>query len=83
MFLGFTNFYRRFIRNFCRIAVPITSIFQTTDNNDLSTQVGQNEKNQDVLDGTRGGAGRYEAGGSIKNLSTTAKLGKFKKLKLI
>ncbi len=31
VFLGFTNFYRRFIRNFSRIAALLTSIFWTTN----------------------------------------------------
>ena len=30
VFLGFTNFYRRFIQGFSRIAVPLTSMLKTT-----------------------------------------------------
>ncbi len=30
VFLGFTNFYRRFIQGFSRLAVPLTSILKTT-----------------------------------------------------
>ncbi len=38
MFLDFANFYRRFIKNFSRIAAPLTSMLQTTGNNDLGAQ---------------------------------------------
>ncbi len=30
VFLGFAIFYRRFIRNFSRIAAPLTSMLRTT-----------------------------------------------------
>ena len=43
VFLGFTNFYRRFIKNFNNIIAPVTLILQIS-NNDLSTQTDQNEK---------------------------------------
>ncbi len=81
VFLGFANFYRRFIKSFGKIAAPFTSILQTTGNNDLSTQADQNEKNQDKPDGV-GGASGERVDRSIKNLSTVAKSAKFKKLKL-
>ena len=31
VFLGFTNFYRRFIQGFSRIAAPLTSMLKTTN----------------------------------------------------
>ncbi len=45
VFLSFANFYRRFIRNFSRIAAPLISMFQTTRDNDLGAQVNGNEEN--------------------------------------
>ena len=32
VFLGFANFYRRFIQGFSRIAAPLTSMLKTTEN---------------------------------------------------
>ncbi len=81
IFLGFANFYRRFIRNFSRIAVPLTSMLQTTDNKALSTQAIENEKNQDAPNAAKGADGG-NISGSIKNLSTAGKLAKSKKPKL-
>ncbi len=78
VFLGFANFYRRFIRNFSRIAVLLTSMLQTTDNKALSTQAIENKKNQDAPS-TAGGADSGNVGESIKNLSTAAKSAKSKK----
>ncbi len=37
VFLGFANFYRRFIRNFSRIAAPLTSMLRTINNKPQST----------------------------------------------
>ena len=45
VFLGFANFYKRFIQNFSRIAVSFTLILQTTDDEVLSTQAIENKKN--------------------------------------
>ncbi len=44
VFLGFANFYRRFIRNFSRIAAPLTSMLRTTNNEALSTQATEKGK---------------------------------------
>ncbi len=75
MFLGFANFYKRFIKNFSRIAALLTSILETTGNDDLAAQASEHEKDQDAT------ASAASAGGgrSIKNLSTIAKSAKFKK----
>ncbi len=79
VFLGFANFYRRFIRNFSRIAAPLTSILRTTNESTRektqSTQAIENEENQDVA----AGIGSAGSGGSIKNLSTVVKSAKSKK----
>ncbi len=45
VFLGFANFYRRFIRNFCRIVAWLISMLQTIDDEALSTQATENKKN--------------------------------------
>ncbi len=78
MFLGFTNFYKGFIRNFNRIVAPLISIFRTTDDEILSTQATENKKNQDVPSGDTGAGDS----GNIKNLLTTTKSAKSKKPKL-
>ncbi len=81
VFLGFANFYRKFIKNFNRIVILLTSMLRTIDNEALSTQVTENEKNQDILNGiaeaNSGGVDR-----NIKNLSIIVKSAKFKKPKL-
>ncbi len=76
MFLGFANFYRRFIQNFSRIAAPLTSILRTTDDEALSTQVTENKKNQDAPSGIDSGG---TIDGDIKNLSSIVKSAKSKK----
>ncbi len=80
VFLGFANFYKRFMRNFSRIAAPLTSMLRITNESigekTQSTQTG----NQDVSSAA-GGADGDEVGGSIKNLSTVANLAKSKKSK--
>ncbi len=79
VFLGFANLYRRFIRNFSRIAALLTLILQTTTESTKdeiqSTQATENKENQDAAAGA-GGAG---SGENIKNLSTVVKLAKSKK----
>ncbi len=55
MFIGFANFYKRFIQNFSWIATPLTSMLQTTDDEALSTQATENKKNQDAPSGVGSG----------------------------
>ena len=81
MFLGFTNFYRRFIRNFNRIATPLTSILWTTNKPTKHKAQSTQAENQDIP----GVAGRVDGGGvgrNIENLSIVVNLAKSKKSKL-
>ncbi len=75
VFLDFAKFYRRFIKNFSRIATPLTSKLQITENDDLNIQTDQHKKNHDIADNAGGAdsADGVRVDGSIKNLSTTAK----------
>ena len=41
MFLGFANFYRRFIQGFSRIAAPLTSMLKTSGSTEPSTRPGE------------------------------------------
>ncbi len=75
VFLGFANFYRRFIRNFSRIVAPLTSMLRTTGDDDLGAQATGNEKNQ----GAPSGVGSGGVDGDIKNLSSVVKSAKSKK----
>ena len=44
VFIGFANFYQRFIRGFSRIAAPLTSMLKTTKSLNLaSKELGTNE----------------------------------------
>ena len=43
VFIGFANFYRRFIWGFSRIAVPLTSMLKTTRSSDLPLGDNDNE----------------------------------------
>ncbi len=76
VFLGFANFYRRFIRNFNRIAAPLTSMLRTTDKSTDNESQSTQAENQDTP-GAADGIGRF-----FKNLSTVVKLSNSKKQKL-
>lgn len=80
--LGFINFYRRFIKNFGKITVSPTFIFQTTEksicNKLQSTQANNNEKNQDISSGICDKDGDR----NIEDLLSVMKLVKSEKSKL-
>ena len=78
VFLGFANFYRRFIKNFSRIATLLISMLQTIDKEALNTQATKNKKNQNASANT-GSADSGDINRNIKNLSFVVKLTKFKK----
>ena len=78
VFLGFANFYKRFIRNFSKIVTLLTLMLQTTNKEALSTQATENKKNQDTSASANSVGGRG-VDGDIKNLSFVVKLAKSKK----
>ena len=43
VFIGFTNFYRRFIQGFNRIAAPLTLMLKTTESSDLAPRLRAND----------------------------------------
>ncbi len=81
VFLGFVNFYRRFIRNFSRIATPLTSMLRTTNESTRDETQSTQAENQDVS-GAADRAGGGRVGGSFENLSIAVKSAKSKKPKL-
>ncbi len=81
VFLSFANFYRKFIKNFSRIAAPLISMLWTI-NESIEDEIQSTQaENQDAPD-TTGGVDDGKVGRNIKNLSTTAKSAKSKKPKL-
>ena len=74
VFLDFANFYGRFIKNFSRIATPLTSMLRTTselsDARSLRIKANDNNYNQKV---GGGGGGAGAAGRKVKNLSESEK----------
>lgn len=70
MFLGFTNFYKRFISNFNQIAILLTVIYQTTENSSFSTKVNDSRQVQQRQGGSTGSIS------GNKNLSSATKLKK-------
>ena len=75
VFLGFANFYRRFIQGFSKIAAPLTSMLKTT----VSSQVLVADKvlAANEVDGIEGGDELIEKCGK---LSKIGKLSKSRKL---
>ena len=55
VFLGFANFYRRFIQGFSRIAAPLTSMLKTSGGIESKTRPG---KSRVEVGGSRAGRGR-------------------------
>ncbi len=81
VFLGFANFYRKFIRNFSRIVATLTLMLRTTDESTGNEPQNTQAKNQ-AAPGVVGRAGSGGVGGSFENLSTAVKSAKSKKPKL-
>ncbi len=81
MFLGFANFYKKFIKNFSRITTPLTSIFRTTDESTGNKTQTTSTKN---VDGTNaaGKADSDRVDRNIENLSIIPNSAKSKKSKL-
>ena len=59
VFLGFANFYRRFIQGFSRIAAPLTSMLKASGSNESKTRPG---KGRVGVGGSRAGRGGNRAG---------------------
>ena len=79
VFLGFANFYKRFIKNFNRIAASLISVFWTIDNSTSnefqSTLTNASRNNQD----RPGGISSKNVDRDIKNLLSVVKSTKSKK----
>lgn len=78
MFLDFTNFYKSFIRIFCRIAVLLTLMLRITSNNNVSISTSKNKTNQNIPSSASNDTGDGGIGRGIENLSTVANLTKGK-----
>ena len=66
IFIGFANFYRRFIRGFSRIAALLTSLLKTTESSELASKAFRADDDE-VVDG----GGR--ANETVMNLSKNNK----------
>ncbi len=79
VFLGFANFYRRFIKNFGKIAALLTSILQITKKLTNIEPQSTQAKKQDIPNSV---SGIDSIGGDIENLLSIVELAKSKKLNL-
>ena len=68
VFIGFANFYRRFIQSFSRIAAPLTSMLKTTGSFEESAPKVFRAGNNEVVGG---GSGRADE--TVVNLSKNKK----------
>ena len=81
VFLGFANFYQRFIQGFSRIAAPLTSMLKTSGSTESSTRPGKGEvgvggDSRAELDGSKvdsGEVGDDEVGKKVQNSSKSKK----------
>ena len=69
VFVGFANFYRRFIRGFRKIAAPLTPILKTTGSFEVLAPRALGADNNEVVGGSD--CGRVEE--TFKNLSKSRK----------
>ena len=85
VFLGFANFYRRFIQGFSRIAAPLTSMLKTTNEPAPSRNNG-NKPAFSRNDDSRPTSGRNDGNGEVDGFDGSVehakKLGKLKGQKL-
>ena len=81
VFLGFANFYRRFIKGFSRIAAPLTSILKTTNKSAPSRNDGSrsaSSRNNNSRPASRKNDGEGEVNGFGGSMEHAKKLGKSK-----
>ena len=66
MFLGFANFYRRFIKGFSKIAAPLTSMLRTTAASSEGPEETTRKVRKEATGKTREETGSEVEGGGIK-----------------
>ena len=81
VFLGFANFYKRFIKNFSKIVAALTSMLWTTNKTTSNKFQSNRDKDQDALGarsaGGAGGVGKTDGlGRDNEDLSNSRKLKK-------